>query len=66
MTLEVHRIMLKRLILVLALGGALVACSPAGTVTSPGSETIAPAESMPAESMPAESMPAEAPSASPS
>lgn len=57
--------MLKRLILVLALGGALVACSPAGTVTSPGSETIAPLES-PAESMPAESMPAESPSASPS
>lgn len=43
--------MLKRLILMLALGAALVACTPTGTGTSPGLETLAPLDSaMPSES----------------
>jgi hypothetical protein len=49
--------MLKRLILLLALGAALVACSPAGSGGSPGSETVAPIDTAaPLESeMPSES-----------
>jgi hypothetical protein len=43
--------MLKRIVMLLALGAALVACSPAGTGTSPAAETLAPVESAsPAES----------------
>jgi hypothetical protein len=43
--------MLKRLVMLMALGAALLACSPAGTGTSPGAETLAPVESeMPSES----------------
>jgi hypothetical protein len=37
--------MLKRIVMLLALGAALVACSPSGTATSPGAETLAPVES---------------------
>jgi photosystem II stability/assembly factor-like uncharacterized protein len=49
--------MLKRILLILAMGATLVACSPSGTATSPGAESAAPTES---------SMPSEAPSESPS
>jgi hypothetical protein len=57
--------MLKRIVLILAMGAALVACSPSGTGTSPGTETLAPVQSStPSEAAPSESMPAE--SASPS
>ena len=42
--------MLKRILLILAMGAALVACAPSGTGTSPGAETLAPVESAPAES----------------
>jgi hypothetical protein len=49
--------MIKRLLVIVALGAALVACTPAENgAGSPGVETLAPIESMPAESMPAESM----------
>jgi hypothetical protein len=37
--------MLKRFVLLLALGAALIACSPSGTGTSPATETLAPADS---------------------
>ena len=37
--------MLKRLLLLVALGAALAACSPSGSASSPGTETIAPVES---------------------
>jgi predicted small lipoprotein YifL len=48
--------MLKRLLLLVALGAALAACSPSGSASSPGAETIAPVESAPAASeMPSES-----------
>jgi hypothetical protein len=50
--------MLKRILLILAMGAALVACAPAGTGTSPVTETLAPVES------PTESAPAESPAAS--
>jgi hypothetical protein len=43
--------MIKRLIVLVALGAALVACTPAGG-SSPGTESVAPVESMPVESMP--------------
>jgi hypothetical protein len=57
--------MLKRILLILAMGAALVACSPSGSGTSPGTETLAPVESStPSEAAPSESMPAE--SAAPS
>lgn len=36
--------MLKRFVLLLALAAALVACSPAGTGTSPAAETLAPVD----------------------
>ena len=57
--------MLKRIVLLLALGAALVACSPSGAVTSPdtGGETVAPIESGLPTEVPVES-PSE--SASPS
>ena len=54
--------MLKRIVLLLALGAALVACSPSGTAGSPGT-SAAPIESGAASEMPSES-PSE--SASPS
>jgi hypothetical protein len=50
--------MLKRIVMLLALGAALVACSPSGTASSPGTETVAPVESPAGESpseMPSES-----------
>jgi hypothetical protein len=48
--------MLKRFILLLTLGAALVACTPAGTGTSPDTETVAPVDSPALESeMPSES-----------
>jgi ABC-type proline/glycine betaine transport system substrate-binding protein len=37
--------MLKRLIVLVAMAAALVACSPAGTASSPATETVAPVES---------------------
>jgi hypothetical protein len=55
--------MLKRILLILAMGAALVACAPSGTGTSPGTETLAPVES-PSEAAPSESIPAESPAAS--
>lgn len=54
--------MLKRIVLLLAMGAAIVACSPSGTATSPGTETVAPVES-PAGESPSES-PMESPSPS--
>ena len=57
--------MLKRIVLLLTLGAALVACSPSGTATSPGTETVAPVESDAASELPSE-MASESPSASPS
>lgn len=36
--------MLKRVLLILALGGALAACSPTGSGSSTGVETLAPIE----------------------
>ena len=49
--------MLKRFVLLLALAAALVACSPAGTGTSPAAETLAPVDSAApsASEMPSES-----------
>ena len=59
--------MLKRILLILAMGAALVACSPSGTGTSPGTETSAPVESStPSEEAPSESAPSESESAAPS
>jgi predicted small lipoprotein YifL len=46
--------MLKRLIMLVALGAALVACSPSGSASSPGAETLAPVESGAASEMPSE------------
>jgi ABC-type oligopeptide transport system substrate-binding subunit len=58
--------MLKRILVVLALGAALVACSPSGTGTSTsGTETLAPVDSAaPLDSAAPSEMPSE--SASPS
>lgn len=57
--------MLKRILLILAMGAALVACSPSGSGTSPGTETLAPVQSStPSEAAPSESMPAASASAS--
>ena len=36
--------MLKRIIMMLTLGAALVACSPSGTGTSPAAESLAPVD----------------------
>ncbi len=57
--------MLKRIVMLLALGAALVACSPSGTGTSPAAETLAPVDSAaPIDSGLESEMPSE--SASPS
>jgi hypothetical protein len=58
--------MLKRIVMLLALGAALVACSPSGTGTSTsGPETLAPVDSAaPVDSGLPSEMPSE--SASPS
>ena len=56
--------MLKRIIVLLALGAALVACSPSGSAGSPGTETVAPVESGAASDSGLEASPSE--SASPS
>jgi hypothetical protein len=56
--------MLKRLIAILALGAALVACSPSGAGTTSGVETLAPIDSAaPSDALPS-MMPSDA--ASPS
>jgi|RhiMetdeSRZDD1v2_1073273.scaffolds.fasta_scaffold46689_4 predicted small lipoprotein YifL len=47
--------MLKKIVLLLALGAALMACSPSGSASSPGTETVAPSESGAASEMPSES-----------
>jgi hypothetical protein len=49
--------MLKRFAMLVALGAALLACSPSGSGTSPAAETLAPVDSAaPVESvMPSES-----------
>jgi predicted small lipoprotein YifL len=47
--------MLKKIVLLLALGAALTACSPSGSASSPGTETVAPVESGAASEMPSES-----------
>jgi hypothetical protein len=46
--------MLKRLLLIVAIGAVLAACSPSGSGSSGGvDESLAPIESIPAESAPA-------------
>jgi hypothetical protein len=59
--------MLKRVLLIVALGASLIACTPANPATNaPSSVTpteVTPSEAAPSESMPTESMPTE--SASP-
>ena len=58
--------MFKRLLLALALGGALIACTPApGATTAPSvaAPTVAPSEAAPSDAAPSESAPME--SASP-
>jgi len=47
--------MIKRIVLLLTLGAALVACSPTGTASSPGTETVAPVESGLPSEMPSDS-----------
>ncbi len=37
--------MLKKIVMMLALGAALVACGPSGSASSPGAETAAPIDS---------------------
>ena len=47
--------MIKRLLLIVALGAAFAACSPSGSSTSPGVATptlAAPASGMPSEAVP--------------
>jgi hypothetical protein len=57
--------MLNRVLLILAMGAALVACSPSGSGTSPVTETAAPVESsMPSEAAPSEEAPSESAAAS--
>jgi len=57
--------MLKRILLILAMGAALVACSPSGSGSSPGTETVAPVESStPSEATPSEAAPSESAAAS--
>jgi len=57
--------MLKRILLILAMGAALVACSPSGSGSSPGTETVAPVESStPSEAAPSEAAPSESAAAS--
>ena len=47
--------MLKRIVMLLAFGAALVACSPSGTAGSPGTETLAPVDSAAPSEMASES-----------
>lgn len=54
--------MLKRILLILAMGAALVACSPSGSGTSAGTSAAPPADS----AAPSEAMPSESASAAPS
>jgi ABC-type glycerol-3-phosphate transport system substrate-binding protein len=50
--------MVKRILLILAMGAALVACSPSGSGSSTGTETLAPVDtSAPSEAAPSESAP---------
>lgn len=56
--------MLKRLLFTVALGAALIACTPANPAGTSAPTVAAPTDAMPTESMPTESMPTE--SASPS
>jgi hypothetical protein len=42
--------MFKRLLLLVALGATLIACNPSDGGGSPGTESVAPIESMPAAS----------------
>ncbi len=59
--------MFKRLLLTLALGAALVACSPTGSGSSTGTETLAPVDSAaPSDVAPSDGLPSVDPSASPS
>ncbi len=37
--------MVKKFVMLVALGAALIACSPSGTAGSPGAETVAPIDS---------------------
>lgn len=54
--------MIKRVLMILALGAALVACSPTGSTGTDGTETLAPIESP----MSTDGLPSEDPLASPS
>jgi hypothetical protein len=54
--------MFKRVLLILALGGALAACSPTGSGSSTGVETLAPIESTLPTEAPSDGLPTEAPS----
>jgi hypothetical protein len=47
--------MIKRLLLLVALGVTVLACNPSNGGGSPGTESVAPIESVPVESMPAAS-----------
>ena len=50
--------MLKKLLLIVAIGAAVVACSPSGSGSSTGTETLAPVNSLaPSEAAPSESVP---------
>jgi hypothetical protein len=46
--------MLKRIVLLLALGAALIGCSGSGTTSTSGTESAAPIESGAASEMPSE------------
>ena len=52
--------MLKRIVLILAMGAALAACSSTGSGATTGTETLAPVQS----STPSEAAPSEMPSES--
>jgi hypothetical protein len=43
--------MAKRLLLIVAMAAALIACTPSDGTTSPGAETLAPIETMGTESV---------------
>jgi ABC-type glycerol-3-phosphate transport system substrate-binding protein len=61
-----RQLMIKRLLAIMALGAALVACSPTdGGAGSPDTQTLAPVESMGTESAPVESMGTESASPAP-
>ncbi len=51
--------MVKRLLLILAMGAALVACSPSGSSTSSGAESLAPVETSTSSEAPSEAAPSE-------